>query len=113
MDRKVSGWRGRAWSGGDLVLGDEADEDVASPEYPGAVGSRNGLRRVKVEVAMGASPGVVIDVLGGDRLQVASAEDQQVVEALSPDGVHPALRVRVRPRCQLLPMETVRPEPLR
>jgi prevent-host-death family protein len=84
-----NGWRdipvgGPAWSGGDLVLVDEAAEDVASPEDPGAVGSRNGLRRVKVEAAMGASPGVVIDVLGADRLQVASAEDQEVVEAPTP-----------------------------
>jgi hypothetical protein len=76
---------------------DEAAEDIASPEDPGAVASRVGLRGAKVEPAMRASPGVVIDVLGEDGLQVASAEDQEVVEALSPNSAHPAFRIRVRP----------------
>jgi hypothetical protein len=80
-----------------LGLVDEASEDVASPEDPFAVANRDRLRRVKVEAAMGASPGVVIDVLGEDRLQVASAEDLEGVEALSTDSAHPALRGRVRP----------------
>jgi hypothetical protein len=73
---------------------DEAAEDVAPPEDLGAVASRIGPRRVKVEAAMRASPGVAIDVLGEDRLQVASAEDQQVVEALSADSAPSVRRTR-------------------
>jgi len=90
---------------------DEAAEDIASPEDPGAVASRVGLRGAKVEPAMRASPGVVIDVLGEDGLQMASAEDQEVVEALGPNSAHPAFRIRVRQRCRLPMMETLGPEP--
>ena len=77
---------------------DEPAEDVASADYPASVAGIHGLRRIKVESAMRSSAIVVTDVLGEDRLEVASAEDQEVVQAFFSDGAHEPLRVGVRPR---------------
>ncbi len=44
---------------------------------------------------------------------MTAGEDQDVVEAVSSDGAHPALGVGVRRGCQLQVMETVRPEQYR
>jgi hypothetical protein len=41
---------------------------------------------------------VVLDIDPQDVLEVASADDQEPVQALAADGADPALRVRVRPR---------------
>jgi hypothetical protein len=67
---------------------DEPAEDVASADYPASVAGIHGLRRIKVESAMRPSAIVVTDVLGEDRLEVASAEDQEVVQAFFSHGAH-------------------------
>ena len=58
-----------------------------------AVPRSGGLARVGLVV----SAVVLIDVLGEDRLDVASTEDQEVVQAVFSDGANPAFGKRVRP----------------
>src|SRR5262249_57867823 len=60
-------------------------------------------RRPQLQAAMGSEPVVTIHVLGQERLQMPSTEDQQPVQAL-PAGtgdpaLAPSLRVRGPDRC--------------
>jgi len=55
-------------------------------------------RRSQLESLMWPLAVVVLDELDQDALQLPATEDQQVVEALAPDGPYPALRERVRAR---------------
>ena len=87
------------WSGSEFVLVNQPTEHVASVDRwrrSLAVGCC-GIRRIEVESAMRSSAVVMIDVLGEDRLDVASTEDQEVVQAVFSDGANPAFGKRVRP----------------
>jgi len=68
---------------GRLIVGDDSQSRTG----------RWGLKRQRPMRAMGV---VVRDVDPKDLLEVASADDQQPVQALGADALHPALRVRVR-----------------
>src|SRR4029453_16417775 len=59
----------------------------------------SGIGRSKVDVSVRPGPVVVLDEDAEDPLQVTSAEDQDVVEALSSNGADPTLRARVCPAC--------------
>ena len=87
------------WSGSEFVLVNQPTEHVASVDRwrrSLAVGCC-GIRRIEFESAMMSSAVVMIDVLGEDRLDVASTEDQEVVQAVFSDGASPAFGKRVRP----------------
>jgi hypothetical protein len=100
-----------------LVLVDESIEDIApaDPHPSGSLGSGFGIGRKKVNAPARPGPVVVIGVRGEDAQQVAPAEDQHVVEALSSNGADRALRERVRPRRtdgRLHDLESFRPQDL-
>jgi hypothetical protein len=59
---------------------------------------RSGIGRLKVETPMRSGPVVVLGVRAEDALQVATTEDEDVVETLSSNGPDPSLGERVRPR---------------
>ncbi len=78
---------------------DEAAENVAAADLrPGSLGTQSGVGRLKVEAAMRSDPVVVLGVRAEDALQVASTEDEDVVETLSSNGADPSLGERVRSR---------------
>jgi hypothetical protein len=52
----------------------------------------------------------VVDVLTKCSFEVTTTENEDRVEAFSPNGPHPTFRVGVRPSRQLHLIETVRPE---
>src|SRR6266545_6367521 len=83
-----------------MVLMDESAENVAAADLrPGyRLGTRSGVGRLKIEAAMRSDPVVVLGVRTEDALQVASTEDEDVVETLSSNGADPSLRERVRAR---------------
>jgi hypothetical protein len=83
-----------------MVLMDESAENVAAADLrPGyRLGTRSGVGRLKVRAAMRSDPVVVLRVRAEDALQVASTEDEDVVETLSSNGADPSLSERVRPR---------------
>jgi len=68
---------------GRLIVGDDSQSRIG----------RWGLKRQRPMRAMGV---VVRDVDPKGLLEVASADDQQPVQALGADGLHPTLGVRVR-----------------
>ena len=59
----------------------------------------SGIGRSKVNAPVRPGPVVVLGVRVQDTLQMAPAEDQYVVEALSSDGADPTLRERVGTWC--------------
>ena len=61
-------------------------------------GSVAGQRHSEVESPVRATFVVVLDVLPKDHGQMTSAEHEHPVEALRPNGSHPAFRERVGPR---------------
>ena len=82
---------------------DEASEDVVTSESlicqrHDDVRNGAGLGCDESKSAVGSVPVVVTDVDGQDVFEVAAAGDEEVVEALSPDGADPTLGVRVRDR---------------
>jgi hypothetical protein len=88
-----------------FVLVDEPAEQVAAVHLKslgrrvrsdGCAAARVG--RSQVECAVRSSVVVVTDVYAEDVFELASAEDQQPVEALPADASDPALHVRVRVR---------------
>jgi hypothetical protein len=83
-----------------MVLMDESAENVVAADLrPGyRLGTRSGIGRLKVEAPMRSGPVVVLDVRAKDALQVAPAEDKDVVEAFSSNIADPSLGERVRPR---------------
>jgi hypothetical protein len=62
------------------------------------LGRRSGIGRLKVETPMRSGPVVVLGVRAEDALQVATTEDEDVVETLSSNGPDPSLGERVRSR---------------
>ena len=96
----------------EVVLVDDAAEHVVPDDRVGGKPDRRlGKRRSESEPSVRSRLVVVVEVLGDDRFEVPSAEDERPVQALPPHASHPALGERVRPSRQLLPMVTVRPEP--
>lgn len=95
-------WVRTAWvpldQAANLVLVDEAVENVAPADRPAPGVDRRGPRRVEVGASMRSSPIAVIDVPGEDLFEVASVEDQEVVQTVFSNGAYPVLRIRVRPR---------------
>src|SRR6266540_717209 len=83
-----------------MVLMDESAENVVAADLrPGyRLGTRSGIGRLKVEAPMRSGPIVVLGVRAEDALQVAPAEDKDVVEAFSSNRADPSLGERVRPR---------------
>ena len=68
-------------------------------------------RGQKADPTMGASRVVVPDIAAQDVLEMATRDDEDEVQALSPYGPNKALRIGIRRSRQLHLMETVRPEP--
>lgn len=66
---------------------DDPAEDVASADRSarGLLVHRCGMWRLETEATVGTSPVAMIDVLGEYRLEVTSAEDQEMVEAVVSD----------------------------
>jgi len=83
-----------------MVLMDESAENVVAADLrPGyRLGTRSGIGRLKVEAPMRSGPIVVLGIRAKDALQVAPAEDKDVVEAFSSNRADPSLGERVRPR---------------
>ena len=86
-----------------LVLVQETAEQVASMHDALLILANNGwsggwVRRLELKRPVRTVPVVVRDVDPKDLLEVASADDQQPVEALSADRPHPAFGVGVGPR---------------
>src|SRR6266511_5014357 len=86
------------------VLVEQAAEEVAPvdsgwPSLADEGQAGRWTRRFQPERSVWTMSVVVLDVDPEDLLQVATAEDQQPVEALSADGTDPALRVGVRVGC--------------
>jgi hypothetical protein len=82
------------------LLVNEPAQDIAASDrglgYHLGVGSRIG--RAKLEAPMRPGSVVMLGVRAEDVLQVTTAEDQDVVEALSSSGADPALADAVRLR---------------
>lgn len=83
-----------------MVLMDESAQNVtATDDRPGhPFGEQSGIGRLKVQAPMRPGPVVVIGVRAEHAPQVASTENEDVVEALSSNCADPTLRERVRPR---------------
>jgi hypothetical protein len=84
------------------VLVKQTTEEVASAHGASVILAKNGQPgerawRTKHECPVGTVAVVMPDVDPKDLLQVATANDQEPVQALGADRPHPALRVRVRP----------------
>ena len=85
-------------SGSPVVLVDDAAEDVAPVDLAGAwlfVAEQWGR---ELASAVRAGLVVVAEVEAEHRFEVTSRVDEQVVEAVLPDGADPALGERVRLR---------------
>jgi hypothetical protein len=65
---------------------------------------------LKIDTPMRTLLVVVVDVLTKCSFEVTTTENEDRVEAFSPNGPHPTFRVGVRPSRQLHLIETVRPE---
>lgn len=85
-------------SGGAPVLVDDPAKDIVAMDRARERGAR-GLGQPEPEPAVKAGFVVMAEVLGEDGLELAAGEDEQVVQALLAYSPHPALGVRVRPRC--------------
>lgn len=82
-----------------VVLMDQAAETIATTH--GALAADLGRRRLgygQLKAAVGSVRVVMRLELPKDSLQVASAENQEVVEALPPGRPHPSFGVGVSPR---------------
>ena len=77
----------------------ESAEDIAPPDpRRGRVSCKRRIGRLKVEAPMRSRSIVVLHVFAENTQQVASAEDEDVVETLSSGSADPAFRDGVRPR---------------
>src|SRR5437879_7624329 len=74
--------------------------DFGNLHDPARLGELDGpdVRRILVEREMRASPVIVGEVAGQDAAQVAFAENQNVIQTLTPDGANEPLREGVLPR---------------
>ena len=83
-----------------MVLMEQAAQHVFAPHNARPVDQRRRLRGGKAQLKASVGPLSVVmgDVMAEDHFEVAAAEDEQVVGALSPCGPNPAPRESVRPR---------------
>lgn len=83
-----------------MVLMDQSAQNLTSSDDPPGrpFGGQSGIGRRKVQAPMRPGPVVMTGVRPEDALQVAWTEEEDVIEALSPDRADPTLRERVRPR---------------
>ena len=88
---------GRKLSCRPAVLVDEAAEDVVALDGPNKERSYAGLGELKQEAPMGASGVVVRHVSPWHAVELATGEDEQVVQALGVEALYPPLRGPVRP----------------
>jgi hypothetical protein len=79
----------------------EPAQDVSPSDSRASHSFRRGsrIRRSKVHAPVRPGPVVVLGVDAKDPLKVTSAENQDVVEALSSNGADPTLCERIRPGC--------------
>ena len=100
---RVWGAKTRSGSGGHAILVNAPTESVSAGDLErirgsGEAESRSRLWRDESEATMRTVAVVVLDVGVQDALELATAGDQDPVEALAPHGADEALGKRVCPR---------------